>query len=50
MIRPFAANDVDALFDFFHRLPNDYKRFAWDMVDNRALIDQDHPMADREFD
>ena len=39
LIRPFTANDVDALYDFFHRLPNDYKRFAWDLVDNRALIE-----------
>jgi GNAT superfamily N-acetyltransferase len=38
-IRPFAANDVGALYEFFHRLPADYKRFAWDNVDNRALIE-----------
>src|SRR2546428_7551297 len=39
LIRPFTANDVGALYDFFHTLPNDYKRFAWDLVDNRALIE-----------
>lgn len=39
LVRPFAAHDVDALYDFFHRLPLDYKRFAWDNVDNRALIE-----------
>src|SRR5438034_3639165 len=38
-IRPFAENDVDTLYDFFHNLPSDYKRFAWDMVDNRTLIE-----------
>ncbi|HEY3055733.1 MAG TPA: GNAT family N-acetyltransferase [Thermoanaerobaculia bacterium] len=38
-IRPFTTNDVDALYEFFHRLPNDYKRFAWDNVDNRGLIE-----------
>jgi len=39
-IRPFTATDVNDLHDFFHRLPNDYKRFAWDNVDNRALIEE----------
>lgn len=39
ILRPFTGNDVDALYEFFHALPNDYKRFAWDMVDNRALIE-----------
>ena len=38
-LRPFAAQDVDALYDFFHRLPIAYKRFAWDNVDNRSLIE-----------
>ncbi len=40
LLRPFTANDTNALYDFFHRLPSDYKRFAWDNVDNRALIEQ----------
>lgn len=39
LLRPFAANDTNALYEFFQRLPVDYKRFAWDNVDNRALID-----------
>lgn len=39
LLRPFTQNDTAALYDFFHRLPLDYKRFAWDNVDNRALID-----------
>ncbi len=39
ILRPFTGNDVDALYDFFHKLPTEYKRFAWDMVDNRALIE-----------
>ncbi|HSP15166.1 MAG TPA: GNAT family N-acetyltransferase [Thermoanaerobaculia bacterium] len=39
LLRPFTSNDVDALYQFFHALPNEYKRFAWDNVDNRALID-----------
>lgn len=39
LLRPFTANDTAALYEFFHRLPIDYKRFAWDNVDNRALIE-----------
>ena len=38
-LRPFAEKDVDALYDFFHRMPMEYRRFAWDNVDNRALIE-----------
>jgi GNAT superfamily N-acetyltransferase len=40
LLRPFTQNDTAALYDFFHRLPTDYKRFAWDNVDNRALIEE----------
>jgi GNAT superfamily N-acetyltransferase len=39
LIRPFASNDTEALYEFFHHLPSDYKRFAWDNVDNRGLIE-----------
>ena len=39
LLRPFAERDVDALFDFFHRMPIEYRRFAWDNVDNRQLIE-----------
>lgn len=40
ILRPFAANDVDALYDFFHRMPQNYRRFAWDNVDDKRLIEQ----------
>ena len=40
MLRPFEEKDVDALHDFFHRLPSDHRRFAWDNVDSRPLIEQ----------
>ncbi|HEX9163605.1 MAG TPA: GNAT family N-acetyltransferase [Thermoanaerobaculia bacterium] len=40
LLRPFNEHDVDALHDFFRHLPIDYKRFAWDNVDNRALIEE----------
>jgi RimJ/RimL family protein N-acetyltransferase len=39
LLRPFAEKDVDALYDFFHRMPLEYRRFAWDNVDNHQLIE-----------
>jgi GNAT superfamily N-acetyltransferase len=39
LIRPFAGHDVDALSDFFRRLPVEVRRFAWDKIDSRALIE-----------
>ena len=39
LVRPFEQKDVDALYDFFHRMPLEYRRFAWDNVDNRSLIE-----------
>ena len=39
LLRPFAEKDVDALYDFFHRMPTEYRRFAWDNLDNRSLIE-----------
>ncbi|HEX7809785.1 MAG TPA: GNAT family N-acetyltransferase [Thermoanaerobaculia bacterium] len=40
LLRPFSEKDVDALYDFFHRMPVEYRRFAWDNVDNRSLIEE----------
>jgi len=39
LLRPFTENDVDALFDFFKRLPEENRRLAWDRIDDRALIE-----------
>lgn len=39
LLRPFAEKDVDTLYDFFHRMPVEYRRFAWDNVDNRTLVE-----------
>lgn len=39
LLRLFSEKDVDALFEFFHRMPLEYRRFAWDNVDNRSLIE-----------
>lgn len=40
MLRPFEEKDVDALHEFFHHLPIEHRRFAWDNVDSRPLIEQ----------
>jgi GNAT superfamily N-acetyltransferase len=40
LLRPFTPNDTEALYQFFHGLPGDYKRFAWDNVDNPSLIEE----------
>jgi GNAT superfamily N-acetyltransferase len=39
LLRPFAEKDVDALFEFFQHLPVAYRRFAWDPIENRSLIE-----------
>jgi GNAT superfamily N-acetyltransferase len=39
LLRPFTEKDVDHLYDFFHKLPAGYQRFAWDPIDNRNLIE-----------
>jgi GNAT superfamily N-acetyltransferase len=40
LIRPFTERDTDALYDFFMRLDTDSRRFAWDRVDDRKLIEE----------
>jgi GNAT superfamily N-acetyltransferase len=39
LIRLFTERDTEALFQFFQRLPENVRRFAWDRIDNRALIE-----------
>jgi GNAT superfamily N-acetyltransferase len=39
LLRPFTTADTDALYEFFQRLPTGYRRFAWDPIENRALIE-----------
>ena len=39
LLRPFTAKDVDALYEFFQRLPIEVRRFAWDRIDNRSLVE-----------
>lgn len=40
LLRLFKEGDADALFQFFQRLPVDVRRFAWDRIDNRALVER----------
>jgi GNAT superfamily N-acetyltransferase len=39
LIRPFTQHDVDPLYSFFQRLPIEVRRFAWDRIDSRALVE-----------
>src|SRR4028118_780546 len=39
LLRLFNEHDTEGLYDFFQRLPQDVRRFAWDRIDNRALIE-----------
>jgi GNAT superfamily N-acetyltransferase len=40
MIRPFTETDAPALRDFFRRLPIDVRRFAWDNIDDPAVVER----------
>lgn len=40
LIRPFTQLDGPALWDFFQRLPVDYRRFAWDNIEDRSVIER----------
>jgi GNAT superfamily N-acetyltransferase len=39
LVRPLHGDDTPALYDFFQRLPYDSRRFAWDDVGDRDLIE-----------
>ncbi len=39
LLRPFNRRDTDALWAFFQELPEDTRRFAWDRIDDRALVE-----------
>ena len=40
LLRPMTERDGDALFEFFQRMPVSHRRFAWDPVESRAVIDE----------
>ncbi len=39
LLRPMNAQDTEALFEFFQRLPPEMRRFAWDPIDSRNLVE-----------
>lgn len=39
LIRSFAEHDTQALYRFFHRLPVEIRRTAWDNIEDPALIE-----------
>lgn len=51
LVRPFRADDVDPLYEFFQRLPAELRRFAWDPIDRRGVVESwaDNIDYDRTF-
>lgn len=39
-LRPFTRRDVSALVEFFQRIPEENRRFAWDRVGDRKVIER----------
>ena len=39
LIRPFAAHDVDRLYEFFMHLPAADRRFSWNNLGDRSLVE-----------
>jgi GNAT superfamily N-acetyltransferase len=39
LVRPFVSTDTQALWEFFRRLPESSRRFAWDRIDDRELVE-----------
>lgn len=39
LIRPFTADDTRPLWEFFQRLPQEVRRFAWDRIHDRNLVE-----------
>ncbi|MGH9459182.1 MAG: GNAT family N-acetyltransferase [Thermoanaerobaculia bacterium] len=40
LIRPFTEHDVEALHQFFLRLPDENRRFAWKRVEDRRVVEE----------
>jgi GNAT superfamily N-acetyltransferase len=40
LLRPFTRKDVPALHEFFLRIPEESRRFAWDRVSDRKVIER----------
>lgn len=39
LIRPFNDKDTEALHEFFQGLPMEVRRFAWDNIESRSLVE-----------
>jgi len=39
LLRPFKASDTDALYEFFQHLPTETRRFAWNRIEERAVVE-----------
>ncbi len=39
LLRPFGERDVEELYAFFQRLPGETRRFAWDRIDDRSVVE-----------
>ncbi|MCA9597633.1 MAG: GNAT family N-acetyltransferase [Myxococcales bacterium] len=39
LMRPFGPADTQALWEFFQRLPPSNRRFAWDRIDDREVVE-----------
>lgn len=39
LLRPFGPHDTEELYRFFQRLPKETRRFAWDRIDDRGLVE-----------
>lgn len=39
LVRPFRREDTGTLYEFFQRLPLENRRFAWDDLSDRALVE-----------
>ena len=40
LLRPFTRKDVPALHEFFLRIPEETRRFAWDHVGDRKVVER----------
>ena len=40
LIRPFKPTDTGTLWEFFQRLPEENRRFAWDRIGDRATVEK----------
>lgn len=39
LIRPFRREDTQSLYDFFQRVPLETRRFAWDDLSDRSVVE-----------